>query len=880
MKGQHMAAERKMPKWWHPRSLRSRFLLIAIVAMAPVAVMMVQFAADARERAIQTTYERASLLAALAVERKRYIIEEAHAILTFLSETSEVRAGGAECNALLARSVNLHEWIISLRRSNLDGSSACASPPEVARPNVADRGYFERALDRSAFVLSELIVDRATGQPTMFAAMPIFENGRAIGVLSLGISPNIFGSVEVDEDDPRLDLSMFVVDRNGTLIARVPGVPELVGRNLRDRAVVQTALRNPRGMAELPDLVGIPRLFAFRPLPGTGAVLAVGLSRASVVDPINAALRERLALIGIILAGSVLLGLLGVQFFITRPLRRLTATADALERGDFSARSPVTGSGEMEILSRALDRMAAAVQDRDRQVKAAMEMAQNALARAEEASRAKTEFLASMSHEIRTPLNGIIGYTELLLDQDLKPEQRHNLVRIQFAGAALLTVVNDILDFSKIEAGQIELHPDPFSLEALIDNTASIVADLAARKGLTMEVDLDADLPKALVGDEARLRQILLNLLNNAVKFTQQGSVRLHVRCHSSSSECETICFSVRDTGIGIPRDQRKRLFHRFSQVNQSSTRGLGGTGLGLAISKRLVQLMGGKIGLESEEGKGSTFWFTVPLPRADEADVKVAQELSAATAQASHSGRILLVEDLEHNRDLALTILSSAGHEVDTATNGAEAIAAIQAKTYDLVLMDIQMPVMDGLTATQKIRELDQPTNRIPIIAMTANVLPQQVTAFMQAGMNDHVGKPFKRAELFQKVNAWLEMASAEARPAEQADTAALDELCELMGREWVTTGLRKLQQQIDDAFEDETASVADREQLTRRAHALVSHAALLGFLEFSQLCRELDEACTSDKDLSAPFEKAKVAASVVKSQADKMLGTIVSNA
>jgi CheY-like chemotaxis protein len=273
-----------------------------------------------------------------------------------------------------------------------------------------------------------------------------------------------------------------------------------------------------------------------------------------------------------------------------------------------------------------------------------------------------------------------------------------------------------------------------------------------------MEVSLDPHLPVALVGDEARLQQILLNLLNNAVKFTPQGGVTLHVGCDDGFGDGGIIRFSVTDTGIGIPQDHRKYLFQRFYQIN-AVAREYGGTGLGLAISKRLVGLMGGEIGLESEEGKGSTFWFKVPLPRAEESVIP--SKLAGTTTQAGLSGRILLVEDLQHNRELAQMLLTNAGYQVDTAENGAEAVTAVQAKAYDLVLMDIQMPVMDGVTATKRIRELDHPANNIPVIAMTANVLPLQVTAFGEAGMNDHVGKPFKKAELLQKLNTWLQRAS-----------------------------------------------------------------------------------------------------------------------
>ena len=499
-------------------------------------------------------------------------------------------------------------------------------------------------------------------------------------------------------------------------------------------------------------------------------------------------------------------------------------------------------------------------------LRAAREAAEATAAKSDQASKAKTNFLASMSHEIRTPLNGIIGYSELLFDTELSSDQRRYLERIQFAGSALLSTVNDILDFSKIEAGRIQLRPHAFSLGPLINNATSIVADQAQRKRLSFDVDLIAGLPEVILGDEARIRQVLLNLLNNAIKFTERGGIRLTVEALQDASAAHTLHFTVSDTGIGIPATQLDRLFDHFYQVDHARMSRFGGTGLGLAISKRLTEAMGGEIGVRSEEGKGSVFWFTIPCTQPSQRDAGMLAARDAARPSHGPRGHILLVEDLEHNRDLAGTILRNFGHTVDTAENGAEAVEKVRSVSYDLVLMDIQMPVMDGLTAAQKIRELDHPARDVPIIAVTANVLPHQVKMFGEAGMNGHAAKPFKKAELLEKVAICLQrtrlsLPTASARPES-------DEIGALMGQDWVQRATRELRERTAEAFAKEPVDAQDRSELAVRAHALISLSSILGYSEFAGLCSRLEEKCKGEADMSDVYSEAKTIALAIGRQ------------
>ncbi len=538
-----------------------------------------------------------------------------------------------------------------------------------------------------------------------------------------------------------------------------------LGATPHDRQEAAALARIPRGQRRAIEEISESALVGFSALDdlrGRPAVrVRVALPRATRAQT-REALSVMLAAAGAMVLLASLLAARGIHRTVVVPLDRLTDTVRNLGHGE-QARAEVDGASEFRELARSFNAMAEEIAAREAQLRATNEALRAARDTAQHALAARSAFLATMSHEIRTPMNGVLGMAALLEDDITDETQRERVRMLRSAGEALLTILNDVLDLSKIEVGRLEVEAIPFDLRALCRDVTRLFAAPAQQRGIGLTLALSPRLAATVLGDPTRVRQVLVNLVGNALKFTERGEVVIAV-----TRDGDRVKISVRDTGIGIAPETVERLFEPFSQADSSFARRYGGTGLGLAISHRLAELMRGSLRVTSAPGAGSEFTLDVPLPAVTEAPRRpntiTAPRARVASTEHARRGVVLAAEDNEVNRKLLGALLARMGYESVLVNDGAAVIEAARARRFDAVLMDCQMPVVDGFDATRAIRKAETAGRHIPIIALTANAMTGDRERCLEAGMDDYLTKPIKPRDLEETLARWVRRHSHEA--------------------------------------------------------------------------------------------------------------------
>jgi signal transduction histidine kinase/CheY-like chemotaxis protein/HPt (histidine-containing phosphotransfer) domain-containing protein len=1036
--------------------LTGRMFLLVVIAVLPALVIQgvneytlrSSREDDIRQRVIQITKQFG--------EEMKEVREGASQLLVALGELDAVQEHDDNaCNATFAKLKARFESYAYLGAADANGKVFCSSRPQVVT-SIADKEFFKRAFSEGDLAVGNYFLDPVTGEKLIHFAHLYRQPNGAPGVVFAALDL-AWLSEHLKERGLTESQSILIADRLGNIIARLPHPEQLVGKNMR-KSHEGIMDGDTAGWEEAKGVDGLARIFGYVPvaLPPKDFFLSAGQAKAEAFEPIDAATKRGILLILLGLLAASYLAWIGGRKFIQRPISELLDVTGEWEKGNYDARVDIEDhSTEIGRLGSAFNKMADALATRHAAQQRAEEQLRHLNAtlesrierrtiELEEANRAKSQFLAKMSHEIRTPVNGVLGMLELLVQTKLGPTQRRYIDTARRSAEALLGIINGILDISKIEAGKVELDQAEFDLRELIEEVMETFTDIAYGKGLDLTCAIPTDLPTAVVGDAGRLRQILTNLVGNAVKFTETGEVGVRVEPIQIDRSAAFIAFEVKDTGIGIAPDKQEHIFDAFAQADSSTTRRYGGTGLGLTIAKQLCEMMGGVIELKSEPGQGSTFRFTARFDRqeapgpamreispfggtrallvkpdtltrrnlkeqlsawgirvseAESSTGALAEILAAASGgdpfslavidvarpvmngialartirsdpgmtglrlvllaardqetdgisdlrgpgigwltkpvrQSALRGclaaiegagemasetpisqqpipegvagaRVLLVEDNPVNLEVAVGILETFGCDVETATNGREALERYASEDYGLIFMDCQMPEMDGFEATAEIRKREaRSDHRIPIVALTASAIEGDRERCLAAGMDDYLAKPFTAEQMRSALVTWLGTATrgngngkrdhltlvASAPPAsapvpppepieeaaiEPIDDSVLNALAQLQreGRpdivnRVITLFLESAPALLKDL--EQAAATGDTTLLHRASHTLKSASANVGAALLSARCRELEmmarsgsvaDAAVRVETIVGDYQRAKAA-------------------